>query len=165
MAHWSSTFFFGTHQRLYYFQSGFYSWQLVYLWSFLLKFKSFLVTASSVSKQISGMPESCHSKYLMWTSIILLNRSVTDIALRPYYTMRCFTGVFYFSSRKNTRKLPNARKMRENVSILHYKLGKNASQLGFSRFFLAFLLTNLTKTQTQRTVSTKTGRQLSTLHE
>ena len=64
--------------------------------------------------------------------------------------MHCFTGIFYFSShflffltlslgiknaRENVRKLPNTRKTRENVSILHYMFGKNASQFHFSRVF------------------------------
>ena len=39
---------------------------------------------------------------------------------------------------KNARKIKNASPTRDNVSILHYALGKNASQLRFSRVFLAF---------------------------
>ena len=37
--------------------------------------------------------------------------------------------------KKNSRKLPDARKMCENVSILHYMLGKNTRQLRFSHIF------------------------------
>ena len=33
------------------------------------------------------------------------------------------------------RKLPNARKAQENLSILHYALGKHVSLLRFSRVF------------------------------
>ena len=51
------------------------------------------------------------------------------------------------------RKIKNASTTRDNVSILHYALGKNASQLrfthvllafysGFTRVLLAFLFTN-----------------------
>ena len=47
---------------------------------------------------------------------------------------------------KNARKIKNASPTRDNFSILHYALGKNASQLRFSHvfleFFLAFLFTN-----------------------
>ena len=50
--------------------------------------------------------------------------------------------------KKNARKIQNASPMRENVSTLHYALGKNASQSRFARV----LLTNFTKTQTQRIV-------------
>ena len=46
-----------------------------------------------------------------------------------------------------------------NVSILHYALGKNASQLRFGRVLVAFwsrfgrvLVTNIAKTQNQRIV-------------
>ena len=42
--------------------------------------------------------------------------------------------------KKNARKIKNASPMRNNVSILHYALGKNASQLRFSRVFLVFYL-------------------------
>ena len=54
---------------------------------------------------------------------------------------------------KNARSpVPNASSTREILSILHYALGKNASQLRFFAFLLAYLLTNLTKMQTQRIV-------------
>ena len=45
---------------------------------------------------------------------------------------------------KNARKIKNASPTRENVSILHYALGKNASKFfsRFSRVLLAFLFTN-----------------------
>ena len=57
------------------------------------------------------------------------------VTLRPYYTMHGFTGVFIsprvFISppkcKENARKIQNASLKRENVSILHYALGKNAS--------------------------------------
>ena len=84
--------------------------------------------------------------------------------------MRCLTGVFIpprvfpftsrFSSRfryqhvgtqnarENARKINNASPTRDNVSILHYALGKNASQLRFGHV----LVTNIAKTQTQRIV-------------
>ena len=39
---------------------------------------------------------------------------------------------------KNARKNNNASPTRDIVSILHYALGKNASQMRFSRVFLAF---------------------------
>ena len=39
---------------------------------------------------------------------------------------------------KNVRKIKNASPTRENVSILHFAFGKNASKLRFSRVFLAF---------------------------
>ena len=42
----------------------------------------------------------------------------------------------------------NARKMRENVSILHYALGKNAGQLRLSRVLVAFCSQTLTKRKT-----------------
>ena len=80
--------------------------------------------------------------------------------LRPYYTMRCLTGdfisprVFHFTSRfssrfryqhvgiqnasENARKIKNASPTRDNVTILHYALGKNASQLLFGRVLVAF---------------------------
>ena len=45
-------------------------------------------------------------------------------------------------------KLPKMRK----CSILHYALVKNACHLRFSHVFLAFVLTNITKTQTKRIV-------------
>ena len=51
-------------------------------------------------------------------------------------------------SKKNPSKIQNASPMRENVFILHYALGKNAFCSGFA----PVLLTNFTKTQTQRTV-------------
>ena len=61
--------------------------------------------------------------------------------------------------KKNTRKIKNASPTREKVSILHYALCKNVSQLCFARVLLAFctrfarvLLIKLTKTQTQRIV-------------
>ena len=82
------------------------------------------------------------------------------VMLRPYYTMHCFTGIFFFPSffifpyvfsgvfdtnmlvtktqekrKKKARKLPNARKTCENVSILHCMLGKNTRQLRFSHIF------------------------------
>ena len=101
--------------------------------------------------------------------------------------MRCFTGIFHFTSRfsflpriflrvldtnmlvskirvklrekrkknarktqekrkKNARKIKNVSLTRDNVSILHYALGKNASQLRFSRVLLAFLFTNANPT-------------------
>ena len=41
-------------------------------------------------------------------------------------------------SKKNVRKIQNASPTRENVSILHYALGKNASQLRFARVLLVF---------------------------
>ena len=75
---------------------------------------------------------------------------------------------------KNARKIKNASPTRDNVSILHYALGKNASQLRFGRVLVAFwsrfgrvlvafwsrfgrvfgrvLVTNIAKTQTQRIV-------------
>ena len=64
---------------------------------------------------------------------------------------------------KNARKIKNASPTRDNVSLLHYALGKNASQVAFwSRFgrvLVAFwscfgrvLVTNIAKTQTQRIV-------------
>ena len=43
---------------------------------------------------------------------------------------------------QNARKIKNASPTLENVSILHYALGKNASKLRFSRVLLAFLFTN-----------------------
>ena len=77
--------------------------------------------------------------------------------------MRCLTGVFisprvfHFTSRftyqhvgiqnarenerktrENARKIKNASPTRDNVSILHYALGKNASQLRFSCVLVAF---------------------------
>ena len=39
---------------------------------------------------------------------------------------------------KNARKFKNASPTRDNVSILHYALGKNASQLRFGRVLVAF---------------------------
>ena len=68
--------------------------------------------------------------------------------------------------KESARKIKKASPTREIFSILHYALGKNASKLRFSRVMLAFclrfacvllafccvLLTNLTKTQTQRIV-------------
>ena len=39
---------------------------------------------------------------------------------------------------KNARKIKNASPTRDNVSILHYALGKNASQLRFGRVLVAF---------------------------
>ena len=73
---------------------------------------------------------------------------------------------FYFSRvslqekrEKNVRKIKNTSPTRDNVSILHYALGKNASQLRFGRVLVAFwscfgrvLVTNIAKTQTQRIV-------------
>ena len=60
---------------------------------------------------------------------------------------------------KNARKIKNASPTRDNVSILHYALGKNASQLRFGRVLVAFwsrfgrvLVANIAKTQTQRIV-------------
>ena len=60
---------------------------------------------------------------------------------------------------KNARKIKNASPTRDNVSILHYALGKNASHLRFGRVLVAFwsrfgrvLITNIVKTQTQRIV-------------
>ena len=60
---------------------------------------------------------------------------------------------------KNARKIKNASPTRDNVSILHYALGKNASQLRFGRVLVAFwsrfgrvLVTNIAKTQTKRIV-------------
>ena len=68
---------------------------------------------------------------------------------------------------KNARKIKNASPTRDNVSILHYALGKNASQLRFGRILVAFwsrfgrvlvafwsrfgrvLVTNIAKRQTQ----------------
>ena len=56
-------------------------------------------------------------------------------------------------------KNQNASPTRENVSILHYALGKNAGQLRFANVLLTFcsrfarvLHMNFTKTQTQRVV-------------
>ena len=95
------------------------------------------------------------------------------ISLRLFHFTSRFT--LRFSSRfryqhvsiqnasENARKMQEKRKKksktRENVSILHYALGKNASQLRFARVLLAFcshfariLLTNFTKMQTQRIV-------------
>ena len=40
--------------------------------------------------------------------------------------------------KKNTRKIQNASPTREDVSILLYPLGKNASQLRFARILLTF---------------------------
>ena len=61
--------------------------------------------------------------------------------------------------KKNARKIKNASPTRDNVSILHYALGKNVSQLRFGRVLVAFwscfgrvLVTNIAKTQTQRIV-------------
>ena len=58
---------------------------------------------------------------------------------------------------KDARKFQNASPT--NVSTLRYALGKNASQLRLSRILVEFwsrfdrvLLTNITKTQTQRIV-------------
>ena len=60
---------------------------------------------------------------------------------------------------KNARKIKNASPTRDNVSLLHYALGKNASQLRFGRVLVAFwsrfgrvLVTSIAKTQTQRIV-------------
>ena len=66
------------------------------------------------------------------------------IEKRPYYTMRCFTGVFYFSShffslrfslclktQEKRKKIAKRNEKAINVSILHYTLGKNTF---FSRF-------------------------------
>ena len=60
------------------------------------------------------------------------------------------------NGKKNARKIQNASPTRENVSILHYALGKNTSQFCFGRVLVAFwsrfgrvLVINLTKTQTQ----------------
>ena len=39
---------------------------------------------------------------------------------------------------KNARKIKNASPTRDNVSILHYALGENASQLRFGRVLVAF---------------------------
>ena len=67
-----------------------------------------------------------------------------------------FPRVFYFSSRffnfSSRFYFSNTSKLQDNDSILHYTLGTNANQLRFSHNFLAFLLTNFTKTQTQRIV-------------
>ena len=40
--------------------------------------------------------------------------------------------------KKNARNIQNASPTQENVSILHYTLGKNASQLRFACVLLAF---------------------------
>ena len=40
--------------------------------------------------------------------------------------------------KKNARKIQNASPTEENVSILHYALGKNVSQLRFARVMLTF---------------------------
>ena len=60
---------------------------------------------------------------------------------------------------KSARKIKNASPTRDNVSILHYALVKNASQLRFGHVLVAFwlcfgrvLVTNIAKTQTQRIV-------------
>ena len=80
--------------------------------------------------------------------------------LRPYYTMRCFTCVFYScvfprvydtnmlvsktqvktqeKCKENARKIKKASPTRENVSIIHYALGKKASQLCFGHVLVAF---------------------------
>ena len=42
--------------------------------------------------------------------------------------------------KKNVRKIQKASPTRENVSILHYAMGKNASQLRFGRALVAFWL-------------------------
>ena len=48
---------------------------------------------------------------------------------------------------KNARtKIAQREKTRETISILHCMLGKNASQLGFSRVSRTFLLTNASPT-------------------
>ena len=63
------------------------------------------------------------------------------------------------NARKTWENIQNASPTRENVSILHYALGKNASQLRFGRVLVAVwsrfghvLVINLTKMQTQRIV-------------
>ena len=48
--------------------------------------------------------------------------------------------------------MKNVSPMQEDVSILHYALGKNASQLRFSRVFLAFYLRFCLQTQTKSIV-------------
>ena len=71
---------------------------------------------------------------------------------------------------KTREKREKNKKLEPNVSILHYALGKNASQLRFGRVLVAFwsrfgrvlvafwsrfgrvLVTNIAKTQTQRIV-------------
>ena len=78
--------------------------------------------------------------------------------------MRCFTRVFYSrvfphvfprvydinmlvsktrmktreECKKNARKIKNASPTRENVSILHYALDKNANQLRFGLVLVSF---------------------------
>ena len=71
---------------------------------------------------------------------------------RVFFSCKFFLEFFiptfwYQKCKKNTRKLADVRKKRDLFSILHYALGKNASQL---RFFSDFGTFEVTKTQTQR---------------
>ena len=61
-----------------------------------------------------------------------------------FWIFQVFTCVFYTNILVSKNASENARKTQENLSILHYALGKNASL--FLAFLLAFSLTNLTKT-------------------
>ena len=53
---------------------------------------------------------------------------------------------------KCERKIKNASPTRDNVSILHYAMGKNVSQLRFSRVLLAFFSRFCSQTQTKSIV-------------
>ena len=71
----------------------------------------------------------------------------------PYYTMRCFTGVFYFSSRfLHLKQKKNEKKQQENcatqVKMRKYitlYVGEKHKPVAFFSRFHAFLLTNLPK--------------------
>ena len=73
-------------------------------------------------------------------------RRGTLVVEMPSYTILCFTRVLDFShfldfsrifmkNQKSKIKNPKARKTQEDLSTLHYALGKNASLLRFSRVF------------------------------
>ena len=91
----------------------------------------------------------------------LLHYALTHLRFYFSRVSLAFSRVFFSREKreKNVRKIKNASPTRDNVSILHYALGKNASQLRFGRVLVAFwscfgrvLVTNIAKTQTQRIV-------------
>ena len=81
---------------------------------------------------------------VVFLAFILSSRFLFFLASLPTWYQKC-----------EEKPQENGSKTGENVSILYYMFGKNASQLPFFAFCSVFahvLLSNLTKTQTQRIV-------------
>ena len=91
-------------------------------------------------------PDSVLGFYMYRTCMLAFQGQILCVVSLAFFIFPhvCFSS--HFLCEEECEKITQQEKSARKYLILHYMLGKNVSQLRFSRVFLAFLLTNANPT-------------------